>query len=63
MSLAHYIQGRRNVAEAAGAAPWKGHERRRRDQFVGESGDILPLKIFKSTLWNAISCILSGEFT
>ena len=50
MSLAHYIQGRRNVAEAAGAAPWKGHERRRRDKFVGGSGDILPRKIFKSTL-------------
>ena len=49
LSLVHY-QGRRKVAEAAGAAPWKGHERRRRDKFVVGSGDILPQKIFKSTL-------------
>ena len=48
-------QGRRKVAEAAGAAPWKGHERQRRDKFVGGSGDILPR--------NAIYCILSGDFT
>ena len=42
--------GAPECSRSGGGSPMKSHARQRRDKFVGGSGDILPLKIFKSTL-------------